>query len=284
MLTKEGWLVTPVDTKSAVSPSDARDVFRRWSGPWDLVVHCAAVVNGRQTIEHSPMDQVIDFELDAALFRWAMEVNVGKIVYFSSSAAYPVSLQRAGSTHRLRESDIDLDEPKLPDALYGWTKLTGEMLARTAQNAGQDVLIVRPFSGYGSDQDDCYPFPAIMRRAFDWDDPFIVWGSGNQVRDFVHVNDITQAVMTFIEAGLSGPINIGTGRATSMATLATMAAAMCGYTPTIKALSDEPEGVFYRVADTSEMERYYTPQVSLEEGIEQAVRALSKQERSWLRW
>ena len=284
-LSEEGWLVTGVDTQAVNNAMDARDVFRRWSGPWDLVIHCAAVVNGRRTIEHTPMDQVIDFELDAALFRWAAEVGVGKLVYFSSSAAYPVWLQSEKMMpYKLGEGDINLDDPQLPDALYGWTKLTGEMIARTAQRAGQDLLIVRPFSGYGFDQDDCYPFPAIMRRAHDWHDPFVVWGSGNQVRDFVHVDDIVGAVIAFLKARITGPINIGTGIATSMSTLATMAAAACGYTPTVKPQSNEPEGVFYRVADISLMSEYYQPKVSLEEGIQRALRSLSKKERQWLQW
>ena len=276
-LTEQGWLVTPVDIVGE-NPQDARDTFRRVSGPWDLVIHCAAIVNGRQTIERRPMDQVVDFELDAALFRWIMEADVGRVVYFSSSAAYPAHLQ-TGEPYLLTESDIDLLAPSLPDALYGWTKLIGEVLASHAVRAGQDVLVVRPFSGYGSDQDDCYPFPAIMQRAHEWHDPFVVWGSGQQVRDFIHVDDIVGAVMAFVEAGITGPINIGTGRPTSMSTLATMAAAQCGYTPTITPLTDEPEGVLYRVADTTLMRQFYEPKVELEDGISMALMSLAKGRR-----
>ena len=271
-LTQNGWLVTPVDI-AGENPQDARTTFRNKSGPWDLVIHCAAVVNGRKTIEQTPMDQVVDFELDAALFRWIMDVEADRVVYFSSSAAYPIDLQ-AGTPYQLRESDIDLSMPRLPDALYGWTKLTGEILASHAVKAGQNVLVVRPFSGYGSDQDDCYPFPAIMRRAIEEHDPFVVWGSGQQVRDFIHVDDIVSAVMAFIDAGITGPVNIGTGRATSMQTLAFMAAAQCGYAPEIIPLSDEPAGVQYRVADTSLMNEFYTAQVTLDEGIARAIQSM----------
>jgi nucleoside-diphosphate-sugar epimerase len=218
------------------------------------------------------MDQVIDFELDAALFRWLSEVEVTKVVYISSSAAYPIALQTGVEPIQLAEEDIDLKEPWLPDALYGWTKLTGEVMAQHALTAGHDVLVIRPFSGYGEDQADCYPFPAIMKRAIAGDDPFVVWGSGGQARDFVHVSDIVGATLAFVQAGVQGPINIGTGRPTSMSTLATMAAAQCGFTPIIQPMTGEPEGVLYRVADTSLMEHYYTPKVSLEEGIAWAIR------------
>jgi nucleoside-diphosphate-sugar epimerase len=240
-----------------------------------LVVHCAAVVNGRDTIERRPLDQVVDFELDAALFRWITQVDVKQTVYLSSSAAYPIMLQ-GGSPYALKEHDIDLDLPSLPDTLYGWTKLTGEMIAERARAAGHKVLIVRPFSGYGEDQSLDYPFPSIMRRAHEWHDPFKVWGTGNQVRDFVHVDDIVRAVMAFVEADFQGPVNIGTGRPTSMATLATMAAAHCGYVPTIEPHTTEPEGVMYRVADTTLMREFYEPQVDLESGIARALQALAQ--------
>ena len=273
-LNEQGWLVSPVDVDTdSLYPQDARDVFRRWSGPWDLLIHCAAVVNGRRTIENSPADQFIDFELDAAMFRWAIENGVKKVVYFSSSAAYPISMQKGPGV--LQESDVDLKQPALPDALYGWTKLTGEMLARDARRAGLDVLVVRPFSGYGADQDMCYPFPAIMKRALQRDDPFVVWGSGRQVRDFVHVDDIVGAVMAFLDAGIEGPVNIGTGIPTSMTELAKMASEQCWFSPKITPLTNEPEGVLYRVADTKIMSKYYQPKVTLEEGVAEALRHLA---------
>lgn len=273
-LTKNGWLVSGIDVRSQ-TPMDARDVFRKWSGPWDLVVHCAAVVNGRQTIERSPMDQVIDFELDAAMFRWCMEVEVKKVIYFSSSAAYPIAFQ-GGNPYHLKEDDIDLYYPELPDALYGWTKLTGEYLAHHAREAGLDVLVVRPFSGYGEDQDDCYPFPAIIKRAVDREDPIAVWGSGHQTRDFIHVDDIVRAVMSLSEEGHQGPINIGTSRATTMLELAKMAAEEVGYEPEFEMKDSEPSGVMYRVSDSSLLEPIYTPRISLEEGIKRAVRFFSQ--------
>lgn len=266
-----GWDVTGVDV---VAGEDARTWFNSAGmAPFDLVAHCAAVVGGRQVIERSPMQQAVDFELDAGLFRWALEGNAPQVVYFSSSAAYPVDLQRNDEWHRpLMEDDIDLEAPQQPDALYGWSKLTGEVLARHARQAGLEVLVVRPFSGYGTDQGTCYPFPAIMARAAAREDPLTVWGDGQQVRDFVHIDDICAAIGAFLDAEESGPVNIGTGRPTSMEQLARLAARTVGYEPEVKALASEPSGVAYRVADTTEMSRHYVPKVSLEEGIERALR------------
>jgi nucleoside-diphosphate-sugar epimerase len=265
-----GWDVVGCDVR-AYYPEDTLDFFRDGrSEPCDLLVHCAAVVNGRQTIEYSPMDQVVDFELDAAMFRWAAAGGAQRVVYFSSSAAYPVRFQREAGL-RLTEADIRPDSPEQPDALYGWSKLTGERLAATARSAGLDVLVVRPFSGYGTDQDDCYPFPAIIARAARHEDPLTVWGTGNQARDFVHVDDICAAIMALLDAGVQGPVNIGTGRPTTMRDLARLAAAYVGYDPKIVAIPG-PEGVAWRVCDPTLLHRYYKPTVTLEQGVTEAVK------------
>ncbi len=103
----------------------------------------------------------------------------------SSSAAYPVNLQTSQGAVALKESDIDFEKNLgTPDMTYGWSKLTGEFLARiAARHYGVKVVCIRPFSGYGEDQDLTYPVPAIAARAARKEDPFEVWGTGKQGRD-----------------------------------------------------------------------------------------------------
>ena len=260
---------------------DARDCFRYDSTRFDVAVHCAAVVGGRAVIEGAPLDLAVNLELDAAFFAWAERTRPGRAVYLSSSAAYPVRLQTLewldhhGPT-RLAEHYINLTQwgktgDWSPDALYGWCKLTGEHLALLARDAGVTVSIVRPFSGYGADQADCYPFPALAGRAARREDPFVIWGSGDQVRDFIHVDDICAAIMTMISEGIDGPVNLGTGRAASMRDLAGLMCAAAAYEPEFRPLPGKPSGVAYRVADITRMSEFFTPKVSLEEGVARAL-------------
>jgi nucleoside-diphosphate-sugar epimerase len=270
-----GYEVVGVDPceEFATASSDCRVWFatRLGEARFDLVVHCAALVDGRETIEHkAALLAAYNLQLDGAMFEWALQARPGRIVYFSSSAAYPTVLQNG--SHRLTEGDIGWHRGE-PDASYGWVKLTGERVAAEVRKAGVPVTIVRPFSGYGEDQDDCYPFPAMIQRAVRGDEPFVVWGDGQQVRDFIHVDDIVNAVLALVEAEANGPVNLGTGRAVSMDALARMAMDACGYRGRIKHLSDKPVGVRFRVANTALMDRYYTPKVPLEEGVRRAVEA-----------
>ena len=118
-----GYDVVGVDIDPDGDPStawlDARDVFDGaldfYSREhFDLVVHCAAVVGGRTMIDGDPATlAAIDLELDAGLWRWALRRRPGRVVYYSSSAAYPVSLQR--EPYALVEADLGAGAIYPPD-------------------------------------------------------------------------------------------------------------------------------------------------------------------------
>lgn len=268
---KRGWDVDGRD----VSDGTRQDVRMTlaYCGRYDLVLHCAALVGGRATIEGAPAAlAAYNLQLDGALFQWALQTRPRRLVYFSSSAAYPTNLQDGNPPRRLAERLV-VDHPANPDALYGWVKLTGERVAGELRRAGVPTTVVRPFSGYGTDQNDRYPFPAIMARARARQDPFEVWGDGRQVRDFVHVDDVAEAVLTLVDREADGPVNVGTGVGTSMTELATLAMRATGYAAPIRYLRHKPQGVCYRVADPSLLRLYYKPRVSLEEGVSRALEA-----------
>jgi len=236
---------------------------------WDLVVHCAAIVGGRQSIEGAPLMIAQNLGIDAELFNWAARTRQKRIVYFSSSAAYPTYLQSEAwfANYRLKENDIRWDHISAPDETYGWAKLTGEMLADYAQEMGIRVHTFRPFSGYGEDQSIDYPFPAFAKRAVEHESPFTIWG-GQQTRDFIHIEDIIRGVFAAIEEDYPGPLNLCTGRGIDFKTLAEM---FCPSVP-IRAKFDKPQGVHRRVGDPTEMNKVYVPRITLEEGIDRALK------------
>jgi len=166
--------------------------------------------------------------------------------------------------------------------MYGFTKLAGERLARSAAKYGLNTLVVRPFSGYGEGQSFEYPVPSIARRALHREDPIEVWGNGNQTRDFIHVKDLIGATMARLEAPVDGyeTMNIGNGFGISFNDVAKTCARIVGYEPQIKNLLDKPVGVQHRFADTSRMWRYYHPQVRIEEGLERVVNFIRSSEET----
>lgn len=268
-LTARGYLVTEVDLVTGV---DARDFYRTDTTRFDLVVHLAAVVGGRATIDGNPMAIAQNFSTDAECFQHALRTRPGAVVYYSSSAAYPVKLQAANLRRPLSEDDIDLDDIATPDQVYGLAKLVGERQARLVEAAGVRVHVFRPFSGmHPTTQPLDYPWTSIAARVARREDPLTVWS--NTVRDFIRIEDLVQATLRAVDLDIPGPINLGTGRAASFVEVAQMMADAAGYHPQIRVLNDMPSGVAYRVADPSKMLDFYTPMISLEQSIEESVRA-----------
>lgn len=254
--------------------NDCRDFFKNDNSYFDMVIHLAAIVGGRITIEGNPLSVATDLSIDAEMFNWAMRTRPGRIVYFSSSAAYPTKFQTGANPLRLSEQMLDLHAVSNPDLTYGWAKLTGEYLARFAQEAGIRTHIFRPFSGYGTDQDLDYPFPSYIARALRKDNPFDIWGDGYQVRDFIHMQDVVDAVDKAIELDIIGPINLGSGIATTFRELASTVSNLNNYSPEFNYIKTAPVGVTYRVANPTKMLSFYTPKISLEQGIKMALEGI----------
>jgi len=263
---------------------DAGYFFDGWSDAikidYDLLYHFAAPVGGRVMIEGDPMFNADSLRLDSALFRWAAKHGQNTtIVYPSSSAVYGVSLQSKGTKDNrpLAEGDFVPTDAAWgqPDEVYGLTKMVGEVLAHKAANYGVDTLCIRPFSGYGETQSLDYPVPSICKRAAEKQNPLIVWGSGLQSRDFIHVDDVVGATVARVEAGVDGyeAMNIGTGKFRNFNQIAKVASYWAGYDASIENLVDRPEGVYARFCEPTRMLQYYTPVVTLEEGIRRVVEA-----------
>jgi nucleoside-diphosphate-sugar epimerase len=268
--------ITVVDIADTLG-EDCRDFFKSYDSyrsHYDLVIHLAAIVGGRKTIEGSPLSVATDLAIDSDFFQWVLRARPDRVVYFSSSAAYPIDLQT--NSHgipgvKLSEYHINLDAIRNPDLTYGWAKLTGEYLAEFVKAEGIKVHVFRPFSGYGTDQDLSYPFPMYIKRAQDRQDPFEIWGDGTQVRDFIHMTDVVGAVDAAIKQDYLEPLNLGSGIATSFNELAALVTEQAGYSPDFKHLPAEPVGVMYRVSNNSNMLKVYTPKIDLERGVKMAL-------------
>jgi UDP-glucose 4-epimerase len=272
------------DTTVQFLESDVIDFFWRElhgesllrAGELSEVYHLASIVGGRAVIDGDPLLVATDLAIDALFFRWVAKFHdrIGRVLYASSSAAYPVDLQQAVGEEdsiALREDMISLrGNIGKPDMTSGWSKLTGEYLATlAAERYGVRVACVRPFSGYGEDQDLSYPVPAIAYRAAGRENPITVWGTGKQARDFVYIDDCIDAMLLVIDKISDGRgVNIGSGRLTSFIEVARTFAKLEGYTARVEPLVDAPVGVQSRYCDPTLINSLgWHPATSLEEGF-----------------
>lgn len=244
------------------------------------VFHFAAIVGGRATIEGDPMKVALDLSIDAELFYWITRHQPERTLYPSSSAAYPIDLQAEGDAIALAETDINFKKMGEPDMTYGWSKLTGEFLAKVAaEHYGLSVTVIRPFSGYGEDQDLTYPVPAIAARIARREDPVEVWGTGRQGRDFVHIDDVIDCILFAMDRVTDGTaINIGRGELLSFIEIIQTMCEIEGYSPQIKQLLDKPVGVFSRYSnmDYVHNEIGWKATISVKEGMRRVLEQQKK--------
>jgi GDP-L-fucose synthase len=282
-----GWpLFEPRDFKNfKFLRDDCRDFFRRARDTdYDYALHLAAMVGGRSMIETNPIAIAEDLSIDAEYWQWAKMTKPARTLCFSSSAAYPIKYQRLGNYALLCEEMISFDDDiGMPDMSYGWAKLTCEYLARLAyQKHGLKSVCYRPFSGYGEDQDDSYPFPSICKRALanKGEQVLEVWGSGTQMRDFIHIDDCVAGVVATMDKIDDGDaVNLSTGLYTSFIELARKAAELVGYRPEVRGMLDKPAGVHARAGDTTKQKALgFAYTIDFTTGIRRALDYYSRQE------
>ncbi len=262
---------------------DCREYFKQHKCEYfDYVFHLAAIVGGREMIEFNPLAVAEDLSIDAEFWNWAKEAKPGKVICFSSSAAYPIKLQRSLGYVLLKEDMISFEHDiGMPDMSYGWAKLTHEYIGRLAyEKHGIKSVTYRPFSGYGEDQDLAYPFPSICRRVIKENGAreITVWGTGDQMRDFIHIEDCVDGVLlTMNKIDNGDALNLSTGVLTSFKSFALSAAEIYGYSPYVIGTATKPEGVFARGGDTTKQKDFgFTYSVSFEEGIKRALSYFEK--------
>jgi nucleoside-diphosphate-sugar epimerase len=241
---------------------------------WDVAFHMAAITGGIEgTMFNGAFQASHNSQLDGAYFEWALRVRPQRIVYTSSSCAYPVELSHVQG-RGLREDDIDFAEANHdPDQPYGWAKLNGEVMANAVRDSGIPVSIVRPFAIVGETQENCRMIPAFIERAASDDECMEVWGPGDQASDFVHVSDCVNALLALVDQGIDVPVNIGTGRGAPADEVAELVMAEVGVKKDIVHNLDKPYGPRWRVANPTLLESIYKPQMSLEETVARIVAA-----------
>jgi nucleoside-diphosphate-sugar epimerase len=268
---ERGDQVVGVDIKDGL---DCRDFFKSCYERFDLVIHLAAIVGGREMIENEPLAVATDLSIYSEMFNWAVRTGQPKVVYYSSSAAYPIKYQKENSEIKMKEDFIDLENISNPDFTYGWSKLTGELLAEFAKKQGVSVYVFRPFSGFGEDQDLTYPIPSFINRVINRVEEFEIWGDGTQVRDFIYIDDIVNATMKAVELDIQEPINLGSGIPVSFNEVATKLFEISGWSPPngVKHLTHKPVGVMYRCGECSKMNEFYQLEYDLDKALERILR------------
>jgi UDP-glucose 4-epimerase len=253
-----------------------RDFADEASEDIDTVFHLAADHGGRGYISQYPANCATNMALDNIVYETAAKNGVDRICFASSACTYPTDIQT--ERQRLSEDMVSFDERggAYADEVYGWAKLMGERSLQAYQEQYDiDTSIVRIFTAYGPRENETHAIVAFMAKAYAEQDPFQIWGDGEQTRNFTYVKDITRALRLAAENITDGtPVNAGISRYVTMNEAVEIIFDDLDWEPDeINYMTDKPEGVRHRAADTTRAEELlgWEPEYTVEEGIKNTL-------------
>ncbi|MBC7907955.1 MAG: NAD-dependent epimerase/dehydratase family protein [Rhodospirillaceae bacterium] len=257
----------------AADLAQREDCLRVMDG-MDMLIHAAGSVGAAGV---APQDALLgmgtNLNLTANLLWAAWGAGISRALVFSSSTGYPAA-DHAMAEDEFWEGDV---HPSYHG--YGWMRRYVERLAEfTAQRSKLHVCIVRPGAIYGR-HDNFDPrcghvVPSLIRRAEARENPFEVWGTGDEVRDLLHVRDFVRGCLLALEkSGNCDPINIASGQGTSVRELVTRVLAASAHRPDIVFDPSRPTAIPIRLMDIAKARRLlgFAPTISLADGLADTV-------------
>jgi nucleoside-diphosphate-sugar epimerase len=238
------------------------------------VFHLAAAHGGRGYLETHEAACASNFVLDGLVFDSCVRHAVDRVVYASSGCVYPCYLQ-ANPDQIVKLKEDQIGPPFDADGIYGWAKLMGEkVLAVYARVHGVKAVNCRYFTAYGPRATESHAVMAMIARAFIRQDPFEVWGTGQQQRNWTYVSDVVEGTLLAAEHyGAGEAVNIGTMEGTRVMKAAELVLQYAGYAAAIVTRPDMPTGPYYRIADNTELAQQtgWRPKVSFAEGLQRTM-------------
>lgn len=231
------------------------------------VIHQAALVS----VPNSILDPVINHEVNATgtlnVLCAARDAGVEKVIFASSAAVY-------GNSPELPKKETMMPEPVSP---YAASKMAGEHYCKVfAEQYGLKTVALRYFNVYGPRQNPASEYAAVIPLFISRmlsNKPVIIYGDGNQTRDFIFVRDVVAAIKSGIDHDISGTFNIGTGTRTSINDLVELLGSLLKTKSSVSHVSPRLGDIRDSFADISraEEELGFRPAYSMEVGLGETI-------------
>jgi GDP-L-fucose synthase len=252
----------------------------------DFVVLAAARVGGILANDRYPANFIGDnLAIEQSVINAAHDTGVDRLIFLGSTCIYP---KRAPQP---MPEDCLLTGPLEPtNQWYAVAKIAGHKLCEAmCRQHGDDMLTLMPTNLYGPgddfDLETAHVLPALLRKAHEAKDaapdgsdaPVTLWGSGEPKREFLHVEDLADAVRFVLETpeddirdvAPDGMLNVGVGEDLSIGALMALIQDVTGHDGPIEHDRSKPDGTPQKLVDTSRMDALgWTADTSLREGLQ----------------
>ncbi|MGE0701487.1 MAG: GDP-L-fucose synthase family protein [Hyphomicrobiaceae bacterium] len=244
----------------------------------DAIILAAAKVGGILANATYPADYLYDnLMIEANIIEAAHREDVGKLLFLGSTCIYPKFAEQPITEDALLTGPL---EPT--NEWYAIAKIAGiKMCQAYRKQHGRDFISAMPTNLYGPndnfDLNSSHVLPALIRKVHDAKragGPVTIWGSGTPRREFMHVDDLADALLFIMESYSDAPhLNVGIGEDVTIRELAETAARVVGYKGGFTYDSTKPDGTPRKCTDNTRLRTLgWAPKIGLEEGIADTYR------------
>ncbi len=239
------------------------------------VFHAAGAVSAAAVTAGNPMSAITqNLILTAHCLEGAWMEGVERFQVFSSSTGYPAA------DHPITEDEM-WSGPTYPAYFgYGWMRRYLERISEfVVSKSSMKIALVRPSAVYGRwdnfDPIASHVIPALIRRAVEKQNPYVVWGTGEEVRDFLHITDLVRGCLIMLEKHATcDPVNLGYGSAVTVKQIVQIILKAAGHEKAELVFdTTKPSTIPFRMVDTSKAKRLFgfEPNVKLEDGLADTI-------------
>lgn len=248
------------------------DCIKLTSGA-DYVIHCGGKVAHPSTVPTDVQISLAQLNLIGNVLEACAKTGVKKFLDLNSSTGYP-DIKKP-----LTEDEYWVDEPYKAYFGYGWMRRYREKLmehvskfSRLHIALARCTAIFGPYDNF--DLKTCHVVPALIKRHLSGENPFVVWGSPNVVRDFLYVKDVVNGALLILEKGESmRPYNLGYGGGITIGEIVNTILKVTGKTPEVIWDETKPTTIPFRAVSTERIQNElgFKPTYTFEEGMKETI-------------
>lgn len=242
----------------------------------DIIIMCAANSSGAAIMEKTPLVHLSpNVRMNINMAEAAYEAKVKKFIFISSNTVYPQV------NFPVKEKNASFN---FFDKYYvvGWMKRFSEIVmniyGQRIKNNYMKTIIVRPGNLYGAhdkfDPIKSKVIPSLIRKVVKKQNPLTVWGNGKDLKDFLHIDDFTDAILKIIKnINNSVELNIASGKGYTIREVLNLILKIEQFNPKINFDRSMPTMIPKRLIDVAKAKKIinFKPKISLEEGLKRTI-------------
>tara|TARA_Y100001963_G_scaffold48474_1_gene68129 strand:- start:1512 stop:2345 length:834 start_codon:yes stop_codon:yes gene_type:complete len=239
----------------------------------DYVIHCGGYITNPSEVRTNVQVLLHNINSTANVLEASAKCGLKGYLDINSSTGYP------DRRHPVQEDEYWDEEPHESYFGYGWMRRYREKLMEFVSGfsdlkiaLGRGTAMYGPYDNFNPKT--CHVIPALIHRVLSGEDPFVVWGTPDVVRDFLYVRDVVDGGLLVLEKGESmKPYNIGAGTAITVGDIVDSILKATDKNPKVVYDETKPTTIPFRMVSTDRIQNElgFEPKWTFEEGIKKTV-------------